>query len=179
MHVDIADILYSVINELGKDKIRTEMTADIALSQKYCMEIISSCKARMGGDANAEVMASFCEALLHFMLTACMLPSQRKLRVRGVELDLVIPSLRTLSQEPENAIVIQIYRTENDKDKLFRTGQVQSHMENLWVVSAEALSTGHRNYNLEQENSFSSIVVDIFKFVKSKGISGLKLFHGD
>jgi hypothetical protein len=179
MDVDVAEILYSVINEIGKDKIRAELTADITLSQKYCKEIISACRARAGGDSNAEVMASFCEALLHFMLTACMLPSQRKLQVRGVELDLVIPSVRSLSQEPENTIVIQIYRNEDDKDKLVRTDQLQPHVENLWVVSTAAISTGHKNYNLEQENSFAGIVVDIHKFVKSKGISGLKLFHGD
>jgi hypothetical protein len=108
-----------------------------------------------------------------------MLPSQRKVQVRGVELDLVIPSVRALTQQPENAIVIQVYKSENDRDKLVKTVQLQPNTKNLWVVSAAKLSTDYRNYNLEEGNSFSSIVVDIYRFVKNKGISGLKLFHGD
>jgi hypothetical protein len=179
MNVDVAAILYTVINEIGKDKIRAELTQDISLSQKYCTEILSRSRARVGNGVNDEVLASFCEALLHFMLTVCMLPSQRKVQVRGVELDLVIPSVRALTQQPENAIVIQVYKSENDRDKLVKTVQLQPNTKNLWVVSAAKLSTDYRNYNLEEGNSFSSIVVDIYRFVKNKGISGLKLFHGD
>jgi hypothetical protein len=179
MTIDVGETLYSVINELGKDKIRAELTSDISQSQKYCNEIISKCKARVGDDATPELLATFCEGLLHFMLTACMLPSQRKVRLRGVELDIVIPSVRTLSQEPENAIVVQIYKTEKDDDKIAKASDVQPHVKNLWVVSAPTLSRVYKNYNLEQENSFANIVVDIHRFVKSKGISGLKLFHGD
>jgi len=177
--LDVAALLYSVIDEIGKDKIRTDLNADILSSEKYCGDIMTLCKEKLGKGASDEALASACEALLHFMLTASLLPSQRKLAVKGVELDVVIPSVRTLLREPGNAIVIQIYRTDGDATRISNARLVQPEGKNIWVVSAGALSVGYRNYNLENDNSFSRIIVDIHEFVKSKGISGLKLLHGD
>ncbi|MGI0024813.1 MAG: hypothetical protein ACREA4_06660, partial [Nitrososphaera sp.] len=78
MGPDVPSILYSVINEIGKDRIRADVFSNVALSQTHCEEILKRCKAKLGKRASSEEMATICEGLLHYMLTASMLPSQRK-----------------------------------------------------------------------------------------------------
>jgi hypothetical protein len=148
------------------------------LSEKHCERILALCRNELGSDASPQVMAGLCEGLLHFMLTASLLPSQRKLAIRGVEIDVVIPSARMLLHEPRNALVIQVYRTDMDTEKISNTASVQPLIENLWVISAGKEIAGHRNYSPET-STFSRIIVDIDRFVKDKRITGLKLFHGE
>lgn len=179
MTVDVSEILYSAINEIGKDKIRTDLNSDLGSSEKHIMLILAHCKNALGEEAYSEVMAGFCEGLLHFMLTASQLPSQRKLEVRGFEIDVVIPSARLLLREPENALVIQVYRSEKDFDRISNARSVQPRADNLWVVSGLEVVKGYRNYSAGSDNSFSQIIVDIERFVKDKGITGLKLFQGE
>ena len=46
-------------------------------------------------------IAILCEALLHFMLTICTLPSERKIQVKNdLVLDVIIPSLANLEDKP-------------------------------------------------------------------------------
>jgi hypothetical protein len=54
-------------------------------------------RGRMGTEANNETLATLCEALLHFMPTASLLPSERKVSMLGANLDVVIPSTRILA----------------------------------------------------------------------------------
>ena len=100
MTADIKDILYSTIDRIGKEKIRMEITAEIERSERCCDEIIENCKNKLDHDLDDEGLATLCEALLHFMLTASVLPSERKVNWRGSELDLVVPSLKMLSKSP-------------------------------------------------------------------------------
>jgi hypothetical protein len=179
MSLDVPSILYSVINEIGKDRIRTDVFSDITLSQVHCEEILKRCKAKLGKRASPEVMATICEGLLHFMLTTSMLPSQRKSVVRGIELDVVIPSARALLNDPEKSIVIQVIKTDVEAAKIENPRKLQPNIENIWVISSCQFLTTCRKYDFDTDNSFVRIIIDIHNFVTSRGITGLKLFHGD
>lgn len=179
MGTDVSSILYSVINEIGKDRIRADVFSNKALSPRHCEEILKRCRDKLGKEASSELMTTICEALLHFMLTASMLPSQRKLKVRDLELDVVIPSIRVLLNVPEKSVVIQIIRTDAEVTKIDAAKQVQPNVENIWLISSGQLLTTFRKYDFDRTNSFARIVIDIHNFVTSRGISGLKLFHGD
>src|SRR5215212_6769799 len=85
-----------------------EVTADIERSERYCNEILDRCKSMLNNALDDESFAVLCEALLHFMLTASVLPSERKVNWKGSQLDLVVPSLKMLSSSPEKSLVIQI-----------------------------------------------------------------------
>ena len=91
MSLDASSILYSVINEIGKDRIRVDISSNVTLSKNHCEEILKKCKAKLGSAASMVALAAICEGLLHFMLTAAMLTSHRKSVVRGIELDVVVP----------------------------------------------------------------------------------------
>lgn len=179
MSVDVSSVLYSIIGEIGREKIRSDIASDISLSEKYCEEIIHRCKSALGKDANPETLASACEGLLHFMITAALLPSQRRLAVRGIALDVVIPSARVLATDPEKSLVIQVIKGDSDMPKISGAESVQPVRSNIWLVSAGVIATSYRNYNLDTDGSYSLLVRDIHDFVTGKGISGLKLLPGE
>jgi hypothetical protein len=120
----IGNILYSVISEIGKEKIQSDITLNIDQSRRYILMILDRCK-KIVNLGNEEYIGSLCETLLHFMLTACTLPSGRKVRIDNINLDIVIPSLHTLRNYPEKAIVIQIV-----KDSRSITGTPKKYNKN-------------------------------------------------
>jgi hypothetical protein len=176
---DIAAILYSSIDKIGRAKIRTDLTSDIALSGKYCEDILKGCIEESSLGRDEETLVTLCEGLLHFMLTASLLPSERKVNFRGADLDVVVPSLKVLAKNPENAIIIQLMKNHADLDKITRAESVQPQNENIWIVSSKMMAIRHSNYHLgEGATQYSHIVQDINEFVKSKSIGKLKLLPG-
>lgn len=179
MSANIKDILYSTIDRIGKAKIRMEVIGEIERSEQYCNEILEKCKSRMGDDLDDESFGTLCEALLHFMLTASLLPSERKVNWKGAELDLVVPSLKMLSKSPEKALVIQIIKRNAELTKIKHAESVQPHNGNIWIVSAKRLEIDHKNYYIgSTQFPYSRIILDINAFLVRKGDRGLKLLHG-
>ena len=176
---DIKGILYSVIDKIGKEKIRIDVNSEIEMSEKRCDEILEECKKLMGSGVNDESLADLCEALLHFFLTASLLPSERKVNLKGAELDLVVPSLKMLKKDPDKALVIQIIRENEELAELQRTKSMQPYDENIWLVSARKLDTYHKNYYVGSNLfPYSRIIIDINSFLVRKGHRGLRLLHG-
>ena len=98
---NVKDVLYSTIGDIGKEKILADTASNID-PQKYMDIIMGACIAKLASESyagncnNEETIATLSEALLHFMLTVCRLPSQRKVQLKdSVILDVVIPNLRT------------------------------------------------------------------------------------
>jgi hypothetical protein len=176
--VDIKDILYSVIDKIGKEKIRIEVINEIKMSELRCNEILEECKKKMMNSLDDESFANLCEALLHFLLTASLLPSERKVNLKGAELDLVIPSLKMLSKRPDRALVIQIIKGNEHLAKIKHAESVQPHEGNIWAVSARQLEIAHKNYYVGSRlYPYSRIIMDINAFLVRKGDRGLKLLH--
>jgi hypothetical protein len=177
--VDIKDILYSAIAKFGKDKIRMEVINDIEMSERRCNEILEECKKKMTNNLDDGSFANLCEALLHFMLTASLIPSERKVTWKGVELDLVIPSLKILNKSPDKTLVIQIIKGNEVVRKIKDAKSVQPHDVNIWTVSAKRLEVDHKNYYVGSSLfPYTRIIVDVNAFLAHKGNRGLKLLHG-
>src|SRR5438093_5491211 len=135
MPTDVKDLLYSAINEIGREKIRMVVASDVDVCKKYCSEILRKCKRKLGTEANEETLAMLCEALLHFMLTASLLPSERKVSVHGADLDLVIPSARILTRSSDKSLVIQVIMGNDPAAKVKQAESVQPKRENIWLIS--------------------------------------------
>ncbi|MFL6492447.1 MAG: hypothetical protein ACJ70O_05045 [Nitrososphaera sp.] len=177
--VDVKEILYSTIDSIGKEKIRMEVSAEIERSERYCNEILDRCKSMLNNSLDHESLAVLCEALLHFMLTASVLPSERKVNWKGSQLDLVVPSLKMLSSSPEKSLVIQIIKRNAELTKIKYANSVQPHHANIWIVSAKRVDVAHKNYCIESnELPYSRIILDINAFLLRTGDRGLKLLHG-
>ena len=179
MSADIKDILYSAIDKIGKEKIRMEIIREIEMSERRCNEILEECKKEMMYNLNDESFANLCEALLHFLLTASLLPSERKVNLKGSELDLVIPSVKMLNKSPDKALVIQIIKGNEELTKIKHAKSVQPHDDNIWAVSAKRLEIDYKSYYVgSRQYPYSRIIIDINSFLISKGDRGLKLLHG-
>ena len=179
MSTDIKYILYSTIDKIGKERIRTQVISDIEMSERCCNEILDECKNRMGDELDEESFGNLCEALLHFMLTTSLLPSERKISWKGSGLDVVIPSLKMLGKSSEKALVIQIIKRNDELTKIKHAESVQPHHENIWIVSARRLQVDHKNYYIgSREFPYSRIILDINAFLVGKGDHGLKLLLG-
>jgi hypothetical protein len=113
------------------------------------------------------------------MLTASLLPSERKLSWKGSELDLVVPSLKMLSKSSEKSLVIQIIKRNAELTKIKYAESVQPHDGNIWIVSAKRLDVDHKNYYVgSRQFPYSRIILDIHAFLVRNGDRGLKLLHG-
>jgi hypothetical protein len=165
----IKQILYSVIEETGKKIIQVDVSSNIESSQKY-IDIIMS---RFVRNHDSDIMfAILGEALLHFMLTISTLPSERKIEIKdGLTLDVVIPSLRSLSRDPNKSIIIQVIKDKKiDINKVEKLEFLQPNIQNIWLISTRPLSiakyTDYSMFPNYGSHKYSNIITDIDKFLK-------------
>ncbi len=184
---DIGNTLYSIIGEIGKEKIQSDITLNIELSKQYIQMILLQCNKRVD-IANDESIETLCESLLHFMLTACTMPSVRKVTIDNVNLDIIVPNLHTLSNFPEKAIVIQIPKDAKSikKHEQKNLRKIQPNIKNLWIVTKEPLFGDYINYSIESVNNrktssvvrnFGDIIIDIDTFLELTKDRTFRFFH--
>jgi hypothetical protein len=182
---EIKQVLYSVIEDIGKEKIQAEITSSIELSQKYIDIITRNCITKLSFESNDDydaTIALLCDALLHFMLTICTLPSERKIQVKNdLVLDLIIPSLESLRRKSDNSIIIQIIKDKMDLNKIPKLEFLQPKKENIWLISAKPVSTTkYTTYSVFHSNGLyknSNIIIDIDNFLKETGDKSFRLIH--
>jgi hypothetical protein len=184
---EIKDILYSTIESIGKERIRSDTTSNIDFSEKYIDLIMAECVTKINVESNAsnkdETIAVLSEALLHFMLTVCNLPSERKIQVKdNLALDVVVPNLTSLNRTPNKSIIIEIIRNKVDWNKIAELKFLQPNYKNIWLVSVTPFSTRCRTYGLSHDralfdNIFSNIITDINNFLKETGDKSLRFIH--
>jgi hypothetical protein len=184
---DIGNTLYSIIGEIGKEKIQSDITLNIELSKQYIQVILAQYYKRVDVAKN-ESIGTLSEALLHFMLTACTLPSVRKVKIDNINLDIIVPNLHTLSNSPDKAIVIQIPKNVKSitkhEQKYLR--KIQPNIKNLWIVTKAPLFGDYINYSIEPVNiretssvirNFGDIIVDIDTFLEQTKDRTFRFFH--
>lgn len=177
--------LYSIIGELGKDKIQRDITLNIEKSRQYIEIILTRC-CKISDFTTTEIIGSLCEALLHFMLTASTIPSVRKVSIDDIKLDIVIPNIHTLRNFPDKAIVIRIIKGVSiSKEEQQKIRNIQPNHDNLWVVSKEPSLGNYINYtvnfgnnmNASMRRSFHDIIVDIDSFLERTRDRSFRFFH--
>lgn len=190
---EIKQTLYSVIeDELGKEKIQTEITSDIKLSQKYIELIMGRCIAALDSELNDDlddyfyttIITTLSEALLHFMLTICTIPSERKIAIKNdLSLDVIIPSLQSLKVKSKKSIIVQFIKEKTNLNKVSELEPLQPHYKNIWLISAKpiSLTTKYTKYsvlpNAELGNKYSYIIIDIDNFLRETGDKSFRLVH--
>ena len=166
--MDIKDNLYSVLNDFGKESIQIEFQNDINTSIPKIKEILEKTIESIYRtkpnemnvhdlNINQKPLSSLCEALLHFLLTTSSLSSQRKIMLRDIEIDLVIPDIKTFLKDPEKAIIIKFDKDSSTLEYINRLNVIQPNTANIWIVSSTPVTHYYRNYiiymNKEEEYS--------------------------
>lgn len=149
--------LYSVLNELGKENIQIEFQNNINSSIPKIKEILSKTiatiyekKENIDSDSNnfEKPLSILCESFLHFLLTTTSLPSQRKIMLNELEIDLVIPDIKTLYKDPKKTLIIIFYKDSSTSEYIKKLDNIQKNKENIWLVSSTPLDINYRNYVL-------------------------------
>ena len=128
-----------------------------------------------------ESLAILSTGLLHYLLTNAMIHSQRKIKYNGIEIDIVIPNLKTLEIDPKKTLIIYIPKT-NDintiEQKLKKLKKIQPINDNIWLVLSKKLDFQNKTYVVKKKNtSFSKIIYDIGQFVNVQGQSKFKILR--
>jgi hypothetical protein len=168
--------LYKTIEEIGKETIQADISSNINSSQRYIDIIMSQCITRLtselDGNVSDIITVTLCEALLHFMLTTSILPSERKVTVRdGLTLDIVIPGIAVLKRDPNRSVIIQFIKDKRADLKRVRELEVlQPNTENIWLVSSRPLSIPkYIDYSVfpnHESQKYSNIIVKTDKFLR-------------
>ena len=145
-------------------KLIYEKKFDVAIN-----EIVENCYddvISMG--KKEESVAILATGILHYLLTNALINSQRKVNYQGLELDIVIPDIRTLEKDPKMTLLILIPKSSDKKiidEKITQLKKIQPIKENIWTVLSEDIAIDCKSFVLSKENdSFSKIIFEIAQF---------------
>ena len=161
----VKDCLFNYIEESKTiPKLIAEQKFDVVIN-----EIIQNCYDDvMLIDEKEEAVGVLATGILHYLLTNALLNSQRKVQYRELELDIVIPDVRTLEKDPKMSLLILIPKSSDKKiidQKISQLNSIQPIKENIWVVLSENISLDYKTFILSKDdNSFSKIIFEIAQF---------------
>lgn len=147
--------LYSVLNDFGKENIQIEFQNNINSSIPKIKKILSKTiatiyekKENIDSDYNnfEKSLSILCEAFLHFLLTITSLPSQRKIMLNELDIDLIIPDIKTMYKDPKKTLIIKFDKDLSTIEYIKKLDNIQKIKENIWIVSATPLEINYRNY---------------------------------
>jgi len=145
-------------------------------------EIIENCYDKiilMG--KKEEAVGILATGILHYLLTNALLNSQRKVDYQGVELDIVIPDIRTLEKDTKMTLLILIPKTSDVtiiNKKIANLKKIQPVKENIWVVLSEDIPLDCKSFVLSKEkNTFSKIIFEIAQFSNVNGSNKFKILR--
>jgi len=161
----VKDYLFEYIEKSNTiPKLISEKKFDIVID-----EIIENCYEKiMSMDKKEESVGILATGLLHYLLTNALLNSQRKVEYKGLELDIVIPDVRTLEKDAKMTLLILIPKSSDKKiidEKISQLNEIQPYKDNIWVVLSEDIPIDSKSFVLSKgNNSFSKIIFEIAQF---------------
>jgi hypothetical protein len=176
---ELISVVYYAINEIGKNKIRSDVISDIKIADEYMDRIFNKSSEQISNRRDYKTLFAIYEILLHFMLTACTVPSQRKVKVLHLTIDLVIPNLHTLSKSPRDAILLQYIRTYKDMttiNELLSLLKLKAEDVNRWLITTLDLNANDTTHIIKL-NDRSHIISDIDIFLRERKDKSLRLIH--
>ena len=157
----IKDRLYQTIEAISESKINQEIAQDNTNS--IIKQIITESNLDTLPGNRVEAYETFVESLMHYLLTNALIPSQRKITINQIDIDIIIPDIRTLGLAKKDAIILVFPKT-NDltkiQSRLQKLGTIQPIKENIWLIQKSGLGLPYRTYEIES-GTFANIMNDI------------------
>ena len=172
----IKDALYAKIEDIGQEQIH-----QLLLNGKFSElfeKIYGSVIQSVQNIEEYEKHGTLAESLTHYLFTEMLIPSQRKITFKNIELDMIIPSIAELKKNSDNTILIFFAKTSNIdeiKQRIREIKMIQNSDSNIWVISKDNIQIPQRVYTTKKE-SFSKFLKDTQTFVKTKKINKLNIF---
>ncbi|MBI1662858.1 MAG: hypothetical protein IS860_05100 [Nitrosopumilus sp.] len=168
------------------DYIKSSQTIPELIAQKkfdiVIDEIIQNCydKVVTMGQKD-EALGVLATGILHYLLTNALLNAQRKIEYNEMELDIVIPDIKTLEKDSKMSLVICIPKSSEKniiEEKITQLEKIQPTKENIWVVLSENVPLERKTFVLSKENSsFSKIIFEIAQFSNVGGANKFKILR--
>lgn len=180
---ELVSVVYDAINEIGKHKIRSDVISNIKIADEYMKSIFNKSTEQLINRRDSNSLINMYEILLHFMLTACTIPSQRKVKISQLTIDLVIPNLHILSRIPCDAILVQFIRSDKDMttiDELLSLLRFKTEDLNMWLITTLDLHVKDTTHVINLSSSkidCSYIMRDIDTFLKERRDKSFRLVH--
>jgi hypothetical protein len=167
---------------LSKSKEKIEKLISEEKFSEIIDNVIANCYDKIitlgGKDESVGVLGT---GLLHYLLTNALINSQRKVEHNGIEIDIVIPDIKTLEKDPKKTLLICIPKSSNKniiEEKISQLEKIQPEKENIWVVLSENVSINQKYFLLSKENnSFSKIIFEIAQFSNVHGTNKFKILR--
>ena len=172
----IKDALYAKIDDIGQERIH-----ELMLSGKFSElfeKIYESAISNVDGINEYEKHGIMAESLTHYLFTEMLIPSQRKISFKNIELDMIIPSIGELKKNSDKTILIFFAKTSNIgeiKKRIQEIKMIQNSDSNIWVISKNSIQIPQTTYTTKKE-SFSKFLKDTQTFVKTKKTNKLNIF---
>ena len=163
----VKDYLFNYIEKSDSiTKLISEKKFDVIIN-----EIVENCYDKVIlMDKKDEALGILATGILHYLLTNSLLNSQRKVEYEGLELDIVIPDVKTLEKDAKMTLLILIPKSSDRKiinEKISQLKKIQPIKENIWIVLSEEVSLDCKSFILSKgKNSFSKIIFEIAQFSK-------------
>ncbi len=187
--MEIKEILYSEIDRMGKNSIRTLLSHDVYNSKSIIDLLLNNCLNLLNKNNPLEdEYVLFGEALLHFVLTMSMIPAERKISIDDIDIDIIVPNSKSLKDDNDKAIIIHFFKFSDKSvdEYIAKLSKIQKNINNIWIVSSKDIHPNHdtfiisqfrhNTYNNKFNYPFSEILIKIDEFLKSINYSGLKIF---
>ena len=103
-----------------------------------------------------EAVGVLATGLLHYLLTNALITSQRKIEHEGIELDIVIPDIKTLEKDQKKTLIICIPKSSDFNiinEKIKQLEEIQHEKENIWLVLSENIPVSKKSFILSKENN--------------------------
>ena len=168
------------------DYIKNSQTIPELISQKkfdvVIDEIVENCYDKITTmDEKDIAVGVLATGILHYLLTNALLNSQRKIDYQGIELDIVVPDIKTLEKDPKMTLLICIPKSSDKQvidEKITQLEKIQPNKENIWVVLSEDMSLDTKSFVLSKEKStFSKIIFEIAQFSNVGGANKFKILR--
>ena len=172
----IKDVLYAKIDDIGQEHIHELMLSGrfSELFEKIYETTINS----IDNIDEYEKHGSVAESLTHYLFTEMLIPSQRKISFKNIELDMVIPNIPELRKNNDNAILVFFVKTSNIdkiKQRIQEIKKIQNSDANIWVISKDDIQIPQTTYTTKKE-SFSKFLKDAQTFIRIKKMDKLNIF---
>ena len=174
----VKEFLFEYIK--NSEKKLQELIAQ-AKMDKVIEDIFENCYYKVSlMNEKEESLGVLATGILHYLLTNAMLTSQRKVEHHGIEIDIVIPDLKTLEQDPKKTLIISIPKTINKKiisEKIKKIQTIQPEKQNIWLVLTQDLGFENKTFVIQKDNNFSKIIFEIAQFVNVQGDNKFKILR--
>ena len=145
-------------------------------------EIVENCYDKIINMADKEeVIGTLATGILHFLLTNALINSQRKIEHQGIEIDIIVPDLKTLEIDPKKILLICIPKS-SDKiiinEKIAQLEKIQPEKDNIWIILSKDIHLDKKSFILSKDNnSFSKIIFEIAQFSNVGGANKFKILR--